>query len=97
MINGLEKQRDLAGSFNRLFTSPDGQKVVDHLYFRFHLGSTTFKNNADDLGSGSEAMTLREGQRSVVLYIQDLINFDFEAAEKAIEAEDEESSDEFAT
>jgi len=61
------KPADLAKAYAVVFGDVAGEQVLDDLRKRFHIFSTTM---APD---GSLGMAHREGQRSVVLLIENLI------------------------
>ena len=59
--------KDLKKSYQVLFATDDGTKVMDDLQKRFHVDQTTFSNDALE-------MAFLEGQRSVMLFILRSIN-----------------------
>ena len=54
--------KDLKQSYQVLFATDDGTKVLDDLHKRFHVDQSTFSNDALE-------MAFLEGQRSVMLFI----------------------------
>jgi hypothetical protein len=54
--------KDLKQSYQHLFATDDGDKVLDDLGKRFNLDQTTFSSDAME-------MAFLEGQRSVMLFI----------------------------
>lgn len=80
--NEFEVFSRLVDDFRDVFNTPQGQRVIEHLEGRFHVLKTTL---SVDL-YGAECATVdpnlalvNEGQRSVVLYIRDLIRTDLDA------------------
>lgn len=79
----IESIKKTAGYFSRIFNSKDGQAALSHLKERFFFLDTTLAH--DSAGRLDPAKTsANEGQRSVVLYINDLAAFDFESANEVI-------------
>ena len=70
MSKSLSQLNDLLAAYRLIFGSNDGQAVMDDLRARFHMSSPTFV-----AGDPHESAFL-EGQRSVVLTIERMINPD---------------------
>jgi hypothetical protein len=84
MQDDVEALKKTAGFFSRIFSVPDGQAALAHLKERFFVGDTTLAY--DSAGRLDPVrMAAHEGQRSVVLYIQDLSEFDFNAANELLD------------
>jgi hypothetical protein len=81
-------QVETAAAFQRLFKSADGERVMDHLKFRFHHNGTTVDDNIHQVDFGR--LAFNEGQRSVILYISGIVGMrldDLKAEAKALQAE----------
>jgi hypothetical protein len=79
----LERLNQVAGAFSRSFSGPDGELALNHLRERFFVSDTTLA--VDSSGRLDPALTAaHEGQRSVVLYILDLVNFNLSAADTVL-------------
>lgn len=82
-MDEFKEMHKVAQAFARVFQGKDGKRALDHLRERFHVkGTTLFQDEAGRLDPAMVAA--REGQRSVVLYIQDLVATDFRSAEELI-------------
>ena len=57
---------DLKGFYKRTFETDDGQKVLEHMEVRFYLNTSTYSSEATDTA-------YREGQRTVVLFIKNML------------------------
>ena len=65
----MDKVKDLADIFKRVFDSKDGKKVLGYLENTYHIHASTMR-------STDESPVFAEGQRTVVLDIKDLINYE---------------------
>jgi predicted RecB family endonuclease len=83
-LESLESMKEIAGCFARIFESSDGERAIGHLKARFFVNDTTLAYSEQGRLDAQET-AVREGQRSVVLYMIDLMDFDFAAANKLIE------------
>jgi len=81
-IENLERINEVAGAFSRVFSCPDGQLALNHLCERFFVNDTTLHLVDGRLDTSMTAA--QEGQRFVVLYIRDLVNFNLSAAESVL-------------
>lgn len=60
------KPEDLREAYQVLFKSSDGQTVLEDLERRFHIHGSVFSSEPTDTA-------YREGQRTVVLFIQSML------------------------
>ncbi len=77
-LNTFDKEQT-AKLYKTVFGSGEGQLLLEDLIGLFHIRFTTLSGGDDSL------LNYNEGQRSVVLHIQDMINY-----EKPKEMESEE-------
>jgi hypothetical protein len=57
---------DIKDTFKRTFETDDGEKVLAYLESRFHLTTSTFSSDPTETA-------YREGQRTVVLLIKNML------------------------
>ena len=57
---------DIKGTYKRTFETDDGQKVLKHMEARFYLNASTYSSEVTDTA-------YREGQRTVVLFIKNML------------------------
>lgn len=72
----------LVDDFRDIFNTPQGQRVIEHLEGRFHVFKSTLSidlHGAECAAVDPNLALVNEGQRSVVLYIKDLIKTDLDA------------------
>jgi len=67
---------DLRNAYKHLFDTDDGKIVLDDLQRRFHVHGSTFSSEPTDTA-------YREGQRTVVLFIQSMLQ-DLEHLQKEL-------------
>ena len=58
--------KQLRAAYKLVFETPDGQRVLADLRRRCHVHTSTFSPTADEI-------FVNEGQRQVVLYIEDML------------------------
>lgn len=94
----LESLKQIAGVFQALFLSPEGQKAIEHLKLRFFHSRTTLAISATSGRVDPERTLFNEGCRFVIEYIDGLINQDIAAIEDEIKRiEAPPKSDDLAT
>ena len=57
---------DLKAAYKMAMETPDGETVLEDLGLRFHMQSSTYVPDSNEAA-------FREGQRSVVLFIQNML------------------------
>lgn len=57
---------DLKQCYMHVFRTDDGEKIIEDLESRFHIGTSTYSTEATDTA-------YREGQRTVVLFIKSML------------------------
>lgn len=62
----MQNPEDLRAAYKTLFDSSDGQTVLEDLERRFHIHGSVFSTEATDTA-------YREGQRTVVLFIKQML------------------------
>jgi len=67
----LEKARQDVTVIKRLFTGPDGQRAYDFM-------AREFSDRSSFVACDPHATAFREGQRSVILFIKDSLESDYE-------------------
>lgn len=75
----------LAAAYRQHFSTPIGEQIIEDLEAAFHINRTTFR--AEEV-LASNAMAVREGERSVVLYIKNMMAWEAPATSEE-EAEHE--------
>ena len=57
---------DLKGAYKRILETDDGEVVLKDLEHRFHINASTYSSEATDTA-------YREGQRTVVLFLKNML------------------------
>lgn len=71
--------------YRKVFKSPEGERVMKDLWRQFHgMAVTYFRGD-------SHETAFREGQRNVILFLMNELNFDYEAYEQRLQANLKES------
>jgi len=78
----LEKIRQLKKAYIETFNTGAGPSVFKDLARKGYLNKTTFSKSAEE-------MAFREGQRSMVLHIQNMQKIDIEATKQTLEKQKE--------
>lgn len=84
----LKQKTGIAKEFSDTFNSDAGRKVLKFLRKRFYLERTTLPEQEELAAIDPIKMAIREGMRTVVLFIQDLTEFDLTAAWSLIRTEE---------
>lgn len=68
MSEAVDREDQLRTDFKSTFATPTGQRVLEDLIDRFHVGRTVFVAGSPD------ETAFREGQRSVINFICEFCN-----------------------
>ena len=71
--------------YRKVFTSPEGERVMNDLCKQFHAMATTYFRGDD------RETAFREGQRHVILTIMNELKYDYEAYEQRLQSMMKES------
>jgi len=70
-VKGLEELEQEVTNIKILFASPDGQKVFETL-------ETEFSDRSSYVAGDPHATSFKEGQRSVMLFLKDALESEYE-------------------
>jgi hypothetical protein len=73
------KKTDLVSTYQRVFSSKDGEEVLNDLIKQYYLMTPTFGRSVNP-----DLMLIREGQRSVILSILRTLDIDVSRMRKHI-------------
>ena len=82
-------QEKLVTNYKALFTNPNGKIVLHDLMLRFGMFKTSF------VAKDSYGTAFNEGQRSVLLFIYDMMNTDMKKFNQTVQEQKEFYNDEF--
>lgn len=84
--DAMKAQDNLAQSYQRVFSTPDGKKVLEHLMTCFHV--RTIAKGMDPYDT-----YFRDGQRSVVMHILGHLDLNLKEFRRKISSVQEETHD----
>lgn len=76
----FDNMQALKADYNTTFSSDSGQRVLADLRKRGFFNKTTYAPGLDNIGIG-----FREGQRSLILHIDNMMNLNLEVYKKQLE------------